>query len=342
MKSRREFLKEAATGAVLAGTAAAADKLALAGMLDHHVSDRAEAGKSKVVIARDASLHGAGTQPDEQRALNLLDKAMAAYTGRQKPVDAWKSVIPAKVLAGGVIGLKVNGLGGRGISTHAALALAVAERLRQAGVRTGNILVWERDARSLEACGLTVNTDPSRVRCYGDDVGGYEDEQVSWGSARIRLAKILTRECAMVINLPILKDHEGAGITFSMKNMYGVVDRPFVLHANGCNPAVADLNCIPAIREKVWFTIGDAMSSVYDGGPGFHPERLWYPNALVVGEDRVAVDYTAWQMIERKRAEEGMPTLDGAGRAPKYIATAADAAHQLGTCDPQRIRLIEV
>jgi uncharacterized protein (DUF362 family) len=338
MKSRREFLKEAVTGAVLAGSAAAADKLALAGVVDQH----AAAGKSKVVIARDASLHGAGLQLDEQRVLNLLDKAMAAYTGRDKPVEAWKSVIPAKILAGGVIGLKVNGLGGRGISTHAALTLAVAERLQQAGVRPGNILVWERDARSLNACGMTVNTDPSRVRCYGNDVGGYEDEQVSWGSARIRLAKILTRECAMVINLPILKDHEMAGVTFSMKNMYGVVDRPYELHGNNCNPAVADVNCIPAVHEKVWFTIGDAITSVYDGGPSFRPERLWYPNALVVGEDRVALDQTAWQMIERKRAETGMPTLEAVGRAPKYIATAADAAHRLGTNDPQRIRLVEV
>ena len=341
MKSRREFLKEAATSAVLLGSSAAADKLARAGMLDTHAAP-STARKSKVVIARDAALHGAGAHPDEQRVLNLLDKAMAAYTGREKPVEAWKSAIPAKILNGGVIGLKVNGLGGRGISTHAALILAIAERLQQAGVRAGNIVVWERDGRSLEACGMSVNTDPSRVRCYGNDVGGYEAEQSSWGTVNTRLAKILTRECAMVINLPILKDHDQAGLTFSMKNMYGVVDRPDQLHANHCNPSVADLNAIAAVREKVWLTIGDAISSVYDGGPSFRPERLWYPNALIVGEDRVAVDHTAWQLIERKRAEAGMPTLEAAGRAPKYIATAADAAHRLGTCDPQRIRLVEV
>jgi uncharacterized protein (DUF362 family) len=222
------------------------------------------------------------------------------------------------------------------------LTLAVAERLQQAGVKPGNIVVWDRNARDLEACGMTITTDASRVRCYGNDVAGYEDQEAAWGTARIRLAKILTRECAMVINLPILKDHQLAGVTFSMKNMYGVVDKPFLLHANGCNPGVADLNAIPEIREKVWFTVGDAISSVYDGGPGFHPERLWYPNALVVGEDRVAVDHTAWGMIEKQRAEAGVPTLEAAGRKPEYIATAADAAHGLGTCDPARIRLVEV
>jgi hypothetical protein len=127
-----------------------------------------------------------------------------------------------------------------------------------------------------------------------------------------------------------------------MKNMYGVVERPQELHPGGCNPGVADLNCIPTVRDKVRFTIGDAMTSVYDGGPGFHPERLWQPNALIVGEDRVAVDHTAWQMLERKRAEMGLPTFEAAGRPPRYIATAADAAHRLGTNDPQRIHLMEV
>ena len=63
-------------------------------------------------------------------------------------------------------------------------------------------------------------------------------QREAWGVARIRISKILTRECAMVINLPILKDHEMAGVTFAMKNMYGVVDRPFTLHADNCNPGV--------------------------------------------------------------------------------------------------------
>jgi uncharacterized protein (DUF362 family) len=336
MESRRDFLKAAATGAVLIGSQS---KLALAGMLDKH----ADAGKSKVVVARDASLHGADGKLDEKRMQALLDRAIATYTGRDKPVEAWKRIVPANLVSEGkVIGLKVNGLGGKGICTHQALVMAIAERLQQIGVKPGNILVWDQNDHFLEACGFTINKNPDQIRCYSRDQAGFEEQQETWGSARIRLTKILTRECAMVLNLPILKDHSGAGVTFAMKNMYGVVDRPQDLHAGGCNPGVADLNCIPAIREKVRFTIGDAMSSVYDGGPGFHPERLWQPNALIVGEDRVAIDHTAWQMIERKRAEVGMPTLEAAGRPPRYIATAADAAHNLGTNNPERIHLLEV
>jgi uncharacterized protein (DUF362 family) len=336
MKNRRDFLKTAAAGAVLMGSQS---KLGLAEMLDN----RAETARPRVVVAKDPGLHGAAGsstgQPDEKRVLDLLDRAISAYTGNGHPIEAWKHIVPV----GKVIGLKVNGLGGKGISTHSTLVLAICERLQQAGVKPGNIIVWDRNARDIEACGLTISTDPSRVRVFGSDVSGYEDEPVSFGSAvKVKLSKILTRECDMVIGLPILKDHEMAGVTFSMKNMYGVVQRPNELHANGCNPGVADLNRIPAVRDKVRFTIGDAMSSVCQGGPGFHPEHLWYPNSLIVGEDRVAVDRTAWKTIEARRAETGLPTLEAANRPPRYIATAADADHMLGVNDPQRIHLIEV
>jgi len=331
MTSRREFLKEAATGAVLFGSQS---KLGIAGMLDKQDAT----ARPKVVVARDAQLHGADGQLDDKRVLALLDRAIATYTGRDKPVEAWKHIVPMDK----VIGLKTNGLGGKGICTHRALVMAICERLQQAGVKPGNIIVWDRNARDLQVCGLTINTDPSRIRVFGSDVSGFEEKAEVWGMAHARLSKILTRECAMVIGLPILKDHSGAGITFAMKNMYGVLERPQDLHSGNCNPGVADLNCIPVVRDKVRFTIGDAMSAVYDGGPGFRPERLWNPNALIVGEDRVAVDQVAWQMIEKKRAEVGMKSLAAVNRPPSYIATAADGAHHLGTNDPKRFHLLEV
>ena len=335
MESRREFLKEAATGALLL---AAQSK----GMLAKGADAKTDAGKSRVVVARDPALHSPEGKLDEGRVIALLDRAITTYTGLNKPAAAWKRVV---AMAGGpdkVIGLKTNGLGGRGISTHSALVFAIAHKLEEAGIKPGNLIIWDRNARDLQACGFTISTEPGRLRCFGSDVSGFEDEQAVWGTAKVRLSKILTRECAMVIGVPILKDHIMSGVTFAMKNMYGVVERPQDLHAGGCNPAVADLNCIPVVRDKVRFTIGDAMTSVYDGGPTFRPERLWYPNALIVGEDRVAIDSVAWQVIERKRAEAGMKTLEAANRPPRYIATAADAAHGLGTNDPGKIQLMEV
>ena len=94
MKNRRDFLKGAATGALVLGTQS---KLGLAGMLDKKV----EAAKSKVVVARDAALHGSDGQLDEKRVQALLDRAIASYTGHDKPIDAWKRIVPV----GKVIGL---------------------------------------------------------------------------------------------------------------------------------------------------------------------------------------------------------------------------------------------
>ena len=66
MKSRREFLKTAATGALVLGSSAAADKLGFASMLDQN-AQHAATGKSRVVVARDAALHGQDGQLDEKR-----------------------------------------------------------------------------------------------------------------------------------------------------------------------------------------------------------------------------------------------------------------------------------
>src|SRR5579871_6805814 len=112
MESRRTFLKEAASGALLLG---AHGKWALAGTVDAN-----DASKSRVVIARDPGLHSADGHLDEGRLIVLLDRAITSYTGVTKPADAWKRVV---AMAGGpdkVIGIKTNGLGGRGISTHSA------------------------------------------------------------------------------------------------------------------------------------------------------------------------------------------------------------------------------
>ena len=335
MRSRREFMKDgAAAGALVLGAKSGFP-------LPKDVGAHANA-KSKVVIARDPALHGTDGKLDAARVSTLLDRAISTYTGHRRAADAWKRIVLEGGAKDGVIGLKTNGLGGKGISTHAVLVMAIAERLQDAGVKPGNILIWDRNARDLQACGLTINTDPNRVRCFGSDVSGFEDADETWGSSRARFSKILTRECAMVINVPILKDHSMAGVTFAMKNMYGVVQRPQDLHANGCNPGVADLNAFPVIRQKIKLTIGDAMTSVYEGGPGFRPEHLWQPNAIIVGEDRVAIDQIAWGILEKKRAEVGLKSLEAVGRPPRYIATAADSTHRLGINDPQRIKLVEV
>jgi uncharacterized protein (DUF362 family) len=324
--SRRDFLKTCAVATAVLGTGEA---LSFA---------EAAAPKSKVVVAHDAMLRGSGTTVDANRVMAMLDRAMQTYYGVHNPTEPWKRL----VRPGQVVGLKVNTIAGRGLSTNVTVVEAIVERLQQAGIKPYDIVIWDRTRGELERAGFKLSQEPGKVRCIGTDEIGYEDKPESFGTVSCRLSKLLTQTCDVVINLPLLKDHSGAGVTLSMKNMYGVIKNPGDCHANGCNPGVADVNMLPTIRKKIIFTIADATTACYDGGPGFRPEYTWKQNGLLVAHDPVAIDYTAWQIIERKRAEKGLKTLEAVGRPPRYIATAADAQHRLGTDDPKRVTVVEV
>jgi uncharacterized protein (DUF362 family) len=219
---------------------------------------------------------------------------------------------------------------------------AICERLQETGVKAREIVVWDRDSSELERAGFHLAMGGEGVQCYGTDRVGYEEDLAAWGSVGSRLSKILTQRSDVLINLPVLKDHDGAGVTIGLKNMYGVIHNPNKYHPDGCNPYVADLNMLPEIRGRMRLTICDATTAIYEGGPGYKPEHCWRANSLLVSTDPVALDQTGWQMIERKRAEKGLKRLEAEKRAPHYIATAADGEHRLGTNDPKRIALVEV
>jgi uncharacterized protein (DUF362 family) len=298
--------------------------------------------KSKVVVAHDGLLRGtgvtSGSSVDSGRMLSLLDRAMQSLFDRDHPIEAWRMV----VRPGELVGLKVNALGGRGISSNLQLVEAICERLQEAGIKAGDIVVWDRDTEEMEHAGFRVAEGGNRVQCFGTDHVDYEQDLVAYGSVGSRLSRILTQRSNVLINVPVLKDHDGAGVTIALKNMYGVIHNPNKYHPNGCNPYVADLNMLPEIRTRMRLTICDATTAMYDGGPAYKPETSWKNNALIVSQDPVALDYTGWQMIERKRAEHGLKTLEAEYRAPRYIATAADREHRLGTNDPRKISIVEV
>jgi len=327
--SRRDFLKNCVIGSAA---------FSAMGKVPLIKATEQAAAKSQVVIARDPMLRGNGTGVDSGRVLGLLDRSMQALFNFDSSVEPWRKLIRP----GEKVGLKVNSLAGRGLSSNLQLVEAICERLQEAGVRASDIVIWDRDSDELERAGFRISTNGNRVQCFGTDRVGYEDELVTYGNVGSRLSKILTERCDVLINVPVLKDHDGAGITAALKNMYGVIHNPNKYHPNGCNPYVADVNMLPEIRTKMRLTICDATTVSYEGGPGYKPQYAWPNNAIIVSLDPVALDYTGWQIIERKRAEKRLKTLEAEDRAPHYIATAADAQHRLGTNDPKRIAVVEV
>jgi uncharacterized protein (DUF362 family) len=334
--NRRDFLKKCLTGAAVLG---ASGRMGLLAPAEQQQQLQATAlAKSRVVVAHDAMLRSAGATVDSRRMLTLLDRAMQALFDRDNPLEPWKKL----VRPGEMVGVKVNALGGRGLSSNVQLVEAICERLQEAGIKASAIVVWDRDSEELERVGFRVVTGGNRVQCFGTDRVDYEQELVTHGSVGSRLSRILTERCNVLINVPVLKDHDGAGVTMALKNMYGVIHNPNKYHPNGCNPYIADLNMLPEIRTKMRLTICDGTTACFEGGPGYKPEYSWKHNGLIVSQDPVALDYTGWQIIERKRAEKGLKTLEADSRLPRYIATAADPQHRLGTNDPRRIAVVEV
>ncbi len=327
--SRREFLRTCFAGALFMGGASKAEDVPF---------DRAVQGKSRVVISRDPMLRGSGTSVDSGRLLKMLDRAMQAFFDRDSPVEAWKKVVQP----GEVVGLKVNCLAGKGASTSVQLVEAICERLQQAGIPEKDIVIWDRLNDDLESAGFRISTRRERIRSIGNDTSGYEEELAIFGSAASLMSRTLTRFCDAVISLPVLKDHGIAGVTIALKNFFGAIHNPNKYHINAGDPYVADVNMLPPIRQKVRLTICDATTGQYEGGPSYMPQWTWPYNGLMVARDPVALDYTGWQMIERKRAEKGMKSLEELKRAPDYIATAADPQHRLGTNDPRQIERVEV
>lgn len=268
---------------------------------------------------------------------DLLDRAMQSFFSASSPLDAWRRI----VRPGETVGLKVNCLAGKGGSTSPALVEVICGRLQQAGIRRQDIIVWDRLSEDLESAGFRISRSGDRIQVMGNEILGYENELSVYGSAGSRLARTLTRLCDAVINLPLLKDHGIVGVTMALKNMFGAIHNPNKYHPNAGDPYIADVNMIPAIRSKVRLTICEAVRAQYEGGPTFMPQWTWPFNGLLVAQDPVALDTVGWRIIEEKRAQERLPSLRQAGRAPNYIATAADPAHRLGVDDPRRIERVE-
>jgi len=322
--NRRRFIKTGYTWA--AGT------LLIPSPLTHLT---AASGISRVVQAQNRKMLPAGRPVDSAQVLKTLDAAMQAFFNCDTVLEAWRKIVQP----GEVIGLKVNCLSGRG-STHNELVEAVCERLQQAGINARDIIIWDRLNRDLEEGHFRINVSGKGVRAFGNDAVGFENKLQLYGAAASRVSKTVTRLTDGIINLPVLKDHSIAGITMSLKNIFGAIHNPNKYHLNGGDPYIADVNMLPAFRGKIRLTICDAIEAQYEGGPSYMPQWRWPLNSLFIARDRVALDYSGWQIIEQKRNEMGLPSLKEDGREPTYIATAARRG--LGVNHSEHIRLLRI
>ncbi len=291
--------------------------------------------KSTVVLVRDSAVRSERQVIDIAVLEKMLTRAILRLTGQSTPERAWRVLFSPD----DVIGIKVNALGGKLIATHPELVKSVISGLKQAGVPEENIIVWDRLTEELKKAGYVINKSGRGVRCFGTDTNYDRNPEIS-GSIGSCFSKILSTYCTAVINIPVLKDHDLAGVSLGLKNFYGAIHNPNKYHDHNCNPYIADLNTHRFIKDKLRLVVCDALTLLYQGGPAFKPKYTMYFDGLLVSRDPVALDRIGCKLIEDTRREYGLPTLKDAGREPIYIATAAQRG--LGIDDLIRIEFVQL
>jgi len=278
--------------------------------------------------------------PDEsgatsrERALPPMTSALLAATGATDVGSAVRGLFRPS----DVVGIKLNCLGGRRLSPRPEVVEALVAVLEQGGVERRRIILFDRSSRELERAGFAVRRAGDGPLCFGTD-NDYESRPTESGSIGSCFARLVTETCTALVGFGVVKDHDLAGVSASLKNWYGVIHNPNKYHDNQCDPYVADVVRHPIIADKLRLTVLDGVTAQCQGGPAYRPDGVFPLARLAVTTDPVAADLWAWRVIDAERVRRGMPTLEAAGRPPRFVATAARAG--LGIGDPARLEEVD-
>jgi uncharacterized protein (DUF362 family) len=217
---------------------------------------------------------------------------------------------------------------GTAINTHPHVIAGAAIACRRAGA--SEVVVGEgpghrRDIEYLLAStGLIDQLREQRIRFVDlnhDDVAVVPLQSWFTGLREIALPVTLL-ESDFVISMPKLKTHHWAGMTCSMKNLFGTVPGAVYgwpknpLHVHGIPNSILDLTA--TIRPH--FAIVDGVTAMEGDGPIMgRPRSLGF---VAMGSDPVAIDATCARVI---------------GLDPAKIEYLKAAARFLGIIDGSRI-----
>lgn len=288
---------------------------------------------------------------NEDAVSELIDQAMMKLTGRDSAKEAWRDL----VLPGDIVGIKINPLGGPKLSTHAIIVDKIIEGLYGAGVLRKQIIVWDRFENHLLNAGYPITLDEGDVRILASDTEGigyddevfYETEKDSAirrenQSTRSRYSRIVTQQVDVLINVPVLKHHEIAGVSGCLKNLaFGSVDNTRRFHAKPlyCNPAIGEILENKVLKDKLILNIVDGLVASFARGPTYHAESTWPYSTLFVSADPVIIDVLVLQTVNEKREEM---ELDSVSKFANHINAASQlglGSNTLGEVDLQKVEV---
>ena len=211
------------------------------------------------------------------------------------------------------------------INTHPAVIEAAVDAFKTLGAR--EVIVAEgpghrRDNEYLlSASGLYDVIKEHRIRYVdlnNDDVRSTKLKSGFTNLKQLYLPETLY-DADLLVSMPKLKTHHWAGVTLSLKNMFGIIPGSVygwpknALHWAGINGSIVDINSsLPLPR----FAIVDGIIGMDGNGPLQGQAKK--AGVLVFGADMVAVDATAARLMKIEP------------RRVKYLETAGEFLGNLG------------
>jgi uncharacterized protein (DUF362 family) len=215
------------------------------------------------------------------------------------------------------------------INTHPAVVGAAFEAFLRLGAKSVLVAEGPGNERDTEAIVETIRLRDHIGPLPGKfvDLNVDEVERVALKTRASKLKELYLPKTVLradiVVSLPKLKTHHWAGVTLSLKNMFGIVPGNCYgwpkndLHWAGLTRSILDIN--GTVRPD--FAIVDGIVGMEGNGP---IQGIAKPcGVLVLGEDPVAVDATCTRIM---------------GLAPERIDYLAHAGLLLGHLKEENIR----
>ena len=188
-------------------------------------------------------------------------------------------------------------------NTSPGLVAAVVKHCLAAGaakvvIMDHSIEYWKN---SLQNSGVhAAATGAGAIYAPSENEGHYQNVAVNGLRLKEAMIHEAVLECDVLISVPVLKHHGGAGVSIAAKNLMGCVWNRRSYHSNGLQSCIADF----LLARKPGLSIVDANRVITKNGPrGGSPSDIVKMNSLLISQDIVAVDTAASMMLGRKPGE---------------------------------------
>ena len=257
---------------------------------------------------------------DRAVAKEMMARGITALTGDARPQDAWARFVTPQ----DVVGIKVNCSGAPKICSSPAIVAGIAENLIAVGVPAKQIYVYERFDNQLQSVGYqkvlpagvnVVAAESSRGSVLGYDPKTYvETSFFGEEDTRSNLVRLVADTLTKIINVPVTKEHQAAGVTGCLKNIayghFSNVDRSHRFEQTNTYSFIGTLAATEPVKSRVVLSVMDGLHGVWQAGPfSENPEFRFYPKQIWFGTDPITMDHKLIELIEAKRKAEGAVSI---------------------------------